>query len=143
MVYSLSQGMLYAGRNIPTGSGKQTTILMSRVVMGVKNPKICVDHINHNTLDNRKANLRLCNHRGNMHNVLLSNGKTSKYVGVNKMSDRDQFRAELQVFGTHLHIGVFAEEDDAFAAYCGAVRSNEDILSCNSLEEYHALTKGW
>jgi hypothetical protein len=75
-----------------------------------------------------------------MHNVNLSEKKTSKYIGVNLMSDRPRFRAGLQVFGKQLHLGLFENEDDAYAAYCGAVKSNEDILSMHSLEEYYAFS---
>lgn len=43
-----------------------------------------VDHVNHNTLDNRKENLRICNHDKNMYNQKVRNdkNKTSKYKGV-------------------------------------------------------------
>ena len=134
------RGLFYAGRNITIDKGKQTTILMSRQIMGITNPVVSIDHINHNTLDNRRNNLRVCNHRINMHNVNLSKTKTSKYIGVNLMSDRPRYRAELQVFGKKLHLGVFEDEADAHAAYCGAVKSNEDILSMYSSEEYNAST---
>ena len=36
-------------------------VKMHRYIMGVSDPKVYVDHIDHNTLNNQKANLRLCN----------------------------------------------------------------------------------
>ncbi len=44
------------------------TILMHRVVIGAKAGHLMVDHINRDTLDNRKSNLRLVTARGNAHN---------------------------------------------------------------------------
>jgi hypothetical protein len=47
--------------------GKKQTIRMHRLIMGA--PKgMVVDHINHDTLDNRKSNLRICLQAENMRN---------------------------------------------------------------------------
>jgi len=45
------------------GSGK--TVKIHRVIMNVEDEKIVVDHINRNTLDNRKINLRLVTDKEN------------------------------------------------------------------------------
>jgi hypothetical protein len=48
-------------------NGKRTTIKMHRMVMNT--PKgLSTDHINHNRLDNRKKNLRICTNRINHQN---------------------------------------------------------------------------
>ena len=46
----------YARRHSPMSLGKRSTIFMHRDVMGAKHGEM-VDHINHDTLDNRKSNL--------------------------------------------------------------------------------------
>lgn len=57
----------YAERALRLGVNKRTTLRMSRVIMGA--PKgLEVDHINHCTLDNRRANLRIVTHKQNMEN---------------------------------------------------------------------------
>jgi len=49
----------YAARNIRLANGKQTSIRMHRVILNV--PKgMVTDHIDHNGLNNQKANLRIC-----------------------------------------------------------------------------------
>lgn len=43
-------------------------ILMHRFILKPKNPLQEVDHINHNGLDNRRKNIKLCNRAENMLN---------------------------------------------------------------------------
>src|SRR3990167_67351 len=57
----------YATRTQCISSNKDKKIYMHREIMKPKNKK-CVDHINHNTLDNRKINLRVCSHSQNLMN---------------------------------------------------------------------------
>lgn len=58
------------------------TILMHRLIMGVINPEIQVDHIYHNKLDNRKANIRLCTRSENRRNSRKLEQATSILKGI-------------------------------------------------------------
>ncbi len=57
------------------------TIKMHREIMRAPKGLVC-DHINHNGLDNRKRNLRLCTNAQNCYNQRASATGTSKYKGV-------------------------------------------------------------
>lgn len=106
-----------------TGNG-----LLSRKLLGVTNPEIAVDHINHNTLDNRRQNLRAVTHNQNHANRRGRLVSTSKYKGVSvrkKNSNRQShWRATIGVTcntsvlksGT-IELGYFLTEVEAAIAY--------------------------
>ena len=47
-------GMYYVLRRVTLPTGKQISILMHRQILGLTDPKIFTDHINHDPLDNRR-----------------------------------------------------------------------------------------
>lgn len=64
-------------------NGIRRTVKLHRVILNATD-EMHVDHINHNGLDNRKANLRLCSPNENLMNRRKQNGCSSKYKGVVK-----------------------------------------------------------
>lgn len=103
--------------------GKQKTqyIRMHRLLMGVTDPKIQVDHINHDGLDNRRENLRICTNAENCRNRRKIKGThTSIYKGVdwegrNKTSPwRVQVMTEQK---KRITVGYFKTEIEAAIAY--------------------------
>lgn len=64
-------------------------IRMHRLIMHTPE-HLFVDHINHDTLDNQKHNLRNCTHRDNMRNY-KPRGGTSKYTGVHLQIDKPKY----------------------------------------------------
>lgn len=103
---------VYAYRTI-TVNNKKVSINMHRHIMKVENSKILVDHINHNTLDNRKENLRLCDHSTNGMNRIVRKDSACKYLGVRYMKNRNKYTAQIQ----GKHIGIFNTEVEAALAY--------------------------
>ena len=79
---------------------------------------VLVDHINHNGLDNRRANLRLVTIEQNSWNKRKQRGNcTSKYKGVSwhKMSRR--WHARIVYKQKWISIGYFDDEQSAAKAY--------------------------
>lgn len=73
----------------------QTKAKMAHVVFGKPVPKgMVIDHINHNTLDNRKSNLRLVTEQQNRWNRPSTRNSSSKYKGVSLEKGRG-FRVQL------------------------------------------------
>ena len=63
--------IIYAKRTVKIKKeNKYNLLLLHRVIMKETNPKIYIDHINGNTLDNRKINLRKCTHSENKTNSI-------------------------------------------------------------------------
>ena len=80
-------------------------------------PHLVVDHINHNGLDNRKQNLRLCTHAQNQKNTRPRSGGTSKYKGVHWEKTKKKFRAKIMYNRKSIHLGYFDDEIAAAKAY--------------------------
>ena len=94
-------------------SGK--IVRMHRIIMGVTNPKLDVDHINHDTLDNRKQNLRVCKHHKNCANKRTDRNSTG-ITGVGKRKGLNKYNAYITVKKKNIHLGYFHELSDAIKA---------------------------
>ena len=112
-----SRGNFYARRNSPYIDGKQHTIKMHREILGLKcgDGKI-VDHINRDTLNNTRVNLRIVsasennhNHDGYSHNTSGSNG-----VCWNKSNNR--WQAFVRANRKQIFLGYFDDINDAVEA---------------------------
>ncbi|HIJ72049.1 MAG TPA: hypothetical protein HPP87_11915 [Planctomycetes bacterium] len=91
-------------------------IMMHRFIMKAPTHLI-VDHTNHNGLDNRKENLRLCTRTQNNRNrrPFCLNG--SKYKGVSWEKYRKRFVAAIRCNGKYYNLGRFKSETAAAKAY--------------------------
>ena len=74
--------------------------------------EVC-DHINHNRLDNRKANLRTATHYQNMYNLPKPRHNSSGYVGVHFFKRTGLYRAYLSICDKDFHIGYFNTPEEA------------------------------
>lgn len=92
------------------------TIKMHRLVLDVTDRSIHIDHINGNTLDNRKANLRLATHSENTKNAKLNSRSTTGYKGVTKVA-LNKWRVQIQNSGKKYHLGTFTDLKEAAKAY--------------------------
>jgi len=103
------------GKRVKGKRAKRKTILMHRFILNAPRGLV-VDHINHNGLDNRKKNIRLCTRKQNNRNK-RPQGKTSRYKGVYFNKPRKKFVARICINGKTTHIGVFTDQIDAAKAY--------------------------
>lgn len=76
-----------------------------------------VNHKDLNQLNNRVDNLEIITHRENSHHYLLSQNKTSKYIGVSFDKSRCKWTAKIKVKGKTINLGRFNEEIDAKNKY--------------------------
>lgn len=106
----------YAACNAPSDHGKK--FLMHRIVVGAL-PGQIVDHINGDTLDNRRCNLRICTNQQNTSNG-RTRGGTSRFKGVYWNKASNAWRAHIMHNYRKLNLGNYATEEEAGRAYDAA-----------------------
>lgn len=74
------------------------------------------DHIDHNRLNNRKSNLRICLNSNNLMNMISKTG-SSKFKGVCWHKKAKKWVSSIRVNNKHMHLGCFDNEVDAAKAY--------------------------
>lgn len=132
----------YAVSYIPKSErvGSETLIYMHRLIMGLDhNDPREVDHVLHNTLDNRrfidgKENLRIATREENQHNRKINKNNTSGYKGVRYYEypgqGRGRWLARIMINGNHKHLGYFPTATLAYAAYCDAAKIYHVKFAC-------------
>lgn len=75
-----------------------------------------IDHINLDTMDNRRCNIRYCTHQQNQMNQPLQQNNTSGVSGVSYYPPRHKFRARIKVCQQEIHLGYFDTFEDAVKA---------------------------
>jgi len=91
------------------------TIYMHREIMQAP-PDLCVDHIHGVTLDNRRAQLRLCTPSENMRNRRGNSGRDLP-KGVTWESHCGKYKASIGCDGVPKHIGYYDDPIEAAKAY--------------------------
>ena len=97
----------YACRKGPRIVGeKRKTIYMHRQILRSKTSRE-TDHWNHDTLDNRKRNLRKCSTSNNRMNCRLRSDNTSGFKGVSWNKALEKWTVFIAANGKHKNIGSF------------------------------------
>lgn len=96
--------------------GKRTSGYLHRMIMGVERG-VQVDHINRDSLDNRRANLRTATCSQNVSNCDKRPNTVSRFKGVIWHIRMQRWQAKIGVNGKRIHLGTFLSEVDAARAY--------------------------
>ena len=99
-------------------------LYMHKVILGCAS---LGDHINGDTLDNRRRNLRPCDHLGNSRNCKRSRRNTSGFKGAiwvkdSRRTDGGRWSARIRFDGKLVFLGYFSSARDAGAAYNKAAK---------------------
>lgn len=95
-------------------------VILSRILGRELTRKEEVDHINNNTLDNRRENLRLANRVENCQNTRKKSTNKSGYKGVHFHKQSGKWRAQIKVGSKYLSLGLFLTPEIAAEAYKNA-----------------------
>lgn len=110
----------YGGNWTPQKTLLLHRIILSRMLERQLTHDEWVDHIDGNTLNNRRDNLRLCTRSQNMRNQGANRRNTSGYKGVDWNKDRRVWRAHITVDNRKIYLGYFDTAEEAHKAYCEA-----------------------
>lgn len=91
-------------------------VYVHRFVMNAKKGEQ-IDHINGNTLDNRKRNLRFCTNSQNASNKEKQINNTSGYKGVCYDKAKNKWKAQIAKHNKNYFIGLFDNKEQAAIAY--------------------------
>jgi len=116
----------YAIRKVRLPVGRYKAIPMVNDITG----KTRIDHINHDTLDNRRINLRPSNRSEQQCNRRRYKNNTTGFKGVTQNSKTGRFLAGITKNYIHMHLGTFATAEDAYAAYCVAAKELHRDFAC-------------
>lgn len=108
-------------------------MLMHRLILNIlEDDKLIADHENHNKLDNRKNNIRICTKLENNKNIKKYTNKeyTSKYKGVYWQKDTSRWRAQIHYDGKRKSLGYYSIEEHAAIAYNSAAIELHGEFAC-------------
>lgn len=125
----------YARKNVIGPDRKQHPEFMHRWILGLEwgDPRPG-DHINHDSLDNRRSNLRICSDmKDNATNVSARVGCSSRFKGVSWHKAGNRWRAYISFDGKHQHIGSYVTEEEAARAYDRAAIEHYGEFVCTNV----------
>lgn len=118
-------------------NGKQE--YLHRLIMKPTKGQI-IDHINGDTLDNCRHNLRICSQSENIMNSKIKGG-TSKYKGVSyrpEQKRKKHWRAYIWINDRYVSLGTYLTEKEAAKAYNDAAKKHfGEYAKLNKIESLY------
>lgn len=101
-----------------------TSTFVHRIVTACPSGLV-VDHVNGNTLDNRKSNLRVCSSSQNGANRKMNSNNVSGYKGVFLGKNKSRpWTASIKIDGNTKRLGCFQSPIEAASAYDAAAKEH-------------------
>lgn len=115
---------------------------------------MCIDHINHDGLDNRRENLRICTNAENSRNRRGANRNSKSGIrGVYFHKQAKTWFAEVRVNGKKVYLGSFKTPDEAakvmpaalkkhFGSFAGEFKRQEKAASGPQILQLNKIGQG-
>jgi hypothetical protein len=101
--------------------GPNVQLWIHRLIIKARRWQV-VDHINGDTLDNRRCNLRICTATQNTKNRKPSSNNTSGFKGVTFHKRMNRYQSYITADKKLIHLGTFPDPISAARAYDAAAR---------------------
>lgn len=88
-------------------------VRMHRLIMDEQDTNVRIDHKDHNTVNNRKYNLRRATNAENTRNGKLRSTNTSGVTGVRYNDQKGKWTAEITVDYKNIYLGAYDTFEDA------------------------------
>lgn len=112
--YNAKRNVFVAQRN-----DKTKTMYMHSVIN--KTPAgFDTDHIDGDTLNNQRSNLRTTSRGENMMNRKINKNNVAGFKGVSYKKLNKKWTAQIQVNKKKVYLGLFDKKEDAYKSYCEA-----------------------
>lgn len=127
---SLTKKMQYPIVNI-----NRKPYLLHRLLLNVTDPKLQIDHINHNTFDIRRSNLRIVTNLQNAHNKFNPDGK----LGITYHKPTGKWMARIGCHYKRIYLGIYNTFEEAKLARDNKIQElnfiNQNYLTANMHSE--------
>lgn len=123
---------------ISKGYAKSGKVYMSRLILGVVDPDLLVDHIDHNGLNNQRSNLRTCTMSENQFNRVKQKS-SSRFKGVYR--EGGLYKSMIQCNHNRIYLGKYRSEITAAKAYDQASRELHKEYGLRNFSEVDEVPK--
>jgi HNH endonuclease len=94
---------------------------MHNLILGAKG----VDHVDHDTLNNQRDNLRPATKSQNSHNQRPRSDSAAGYKGVSWLAQKNRWKATIHLDGKARHLGFYVSDIEAALAYDAAASETQ------------------
>ncbi len=105
----------YARAHVGMDNGRVKHVKMHRLILGITDPSVKIDHKDLNGLNNTRNNLRVATQRQNCQNRKKRSDGRSLFKGVSPRWNR--WIARIQVGSERRNLGTFDTQEEAARAY--------------------------
>jgi hypothetical protein len=141
--HAIKKGNNFYASRFETINGRRRHIYMHRQIMQSKlnpvpctlNPDLVIDHIDRNSLNNCKSNLRLATRtQNNWNSARGKNQGRSKYKGISWKPAKRKWQATLYINGRAKSLGYYSDEISAARAFDAAAKKHRRQYACLNFE---------
>lgn len=131
---SKMNGQYYVVRWDRPNGKRRVLLLMHRVILGITDRNVHVDHKDLDPLNNQLYNIRQATHKENSRNRGITKRSTCGFKGVFWEKCANKWRAQLHIDRKKIHLGLFNDINDAARAYnAAAIKYHGEFARLNEI----------